>query len=1215
MKKRNTTLILASVLMLFFLGMNPVEAQKQADYTLHFKNLQYEPAENVSSFVKSFNVSDQELFGDRFYRIVQFYEIPDNQTRASLEQAGITLLDYIPHRAYFAAFHKDYDPNVLVTSKVRSVGQIAHDVKLAPMLYEESYPDHALREDGKIELLVNYFPGIESDAAVNALQEQGYEVVYREDFGRYVHLVAALNDIRKISDEPFVVYVEPVYPHPVPDNYTGRTLHRSNTMANDFSTGRHYDGTGVSVMLQDDGKIGPHIDYEGRLIQQYINYNYGDHGDHCAGIIMAAGNIDPIARGNAFGADIYVYGAAPTYPGFNAIPSHYFSNEIRVTSTSYSNGCNAGYTSLTRTMDQQIRVYPALMHVFSAGNAGNDNCGYGAGPGWGNITGGHKAGKNVMTVANLDYMDNLSGSSSRGPAHDGRIKPDIAAKGTNVNSTINPNTYGEKTGTSMSCPGVAGVMTQLFHAYRELNGGSDPYGGLLKAIALNTAEDLGNPGPDFLYGWGRINGMRAVEVLEEGRYDSATIAQGESFNHEFEVPDNTAQMRVMVYWTDHEASVNTNWALVNDLDITVTDPSLAQWHPWVLNHYPDSDSLSMPAERGIDDRNNMEQVTIDFPDAGNYVLSVGGTLVPQGPQKYYIIYEFIPDDVIVTYPYGGEKLTPGMTETIRWDAFGEDGLFTIEYSVDNGETWELIKEDLPADQRYYNWTVPTAISSEAWVRVTRDGQSGMSTAPFSIMPVPGNLTIDWACDDALHLSWNEVFGAESYTVYMLGEKYMEPIGTTTINSFIVEDINSIDTYWFSVSAEGPNDAKGQRAVAIQKGPGTFNCNQVDAKMVSVPSVDWGTFQSCMEVNSLNVTVEMKNFGLEAIVNPEFHFQLDEGAIFSETYSGFIQPDSSIVFTFADQIDISEIGSYTLKTWVEYEPDQNSDNDLIETPIEVIEGSILNPGNVQVIDNFELCLPVPLCELYTCNLDEGWINLTNEVQDDIDWRTWKGTTYSFGTGPSFDHTTGTDQGQYLYLEPSVGCYFKEAVLTAPCIDLTNGMSPALTFWYHAFGSDIGHLHVDLFDGTEITRDIAEPLVGNHGDEWKEMTIDLSQWNGKVIGLRIRAYTGGGEKGDLAIDDIAITDVTNITENSANTGDIKVYPNPSNGYFTISVTDAGTQDYELRVLDIYGRVVYSGKAASVNGRINQAVGLTDLAKGVYFIELKSQEKSYQTKISIR
>ena len=49
-----------------------------------------------------------------------------------------------------------------------------------------------------------------------------------------------------------------------------------------------------------------------------------------------------------------------------------------------------GYTSLSSDLDEQNNVYPSLLHVFSLGNSGSSDCGYGAGSGWGNVTGGHK---------------------------------------------------------------------------------------------------------------------------------------------------------------------------------------------------------------------------------------------------------------------------------------------------------------------------------------------------------------------------------------------------------------------------------------------------------------------------------------------------------------------------------------------------------------------------------------------------------------------------------------------------------------------------------------------------------------------------------------------------------------------------------------------------------------------------------------------------------
>jgi hypothetical protein len=1203
------------VFTVLFLAMliSSVFPQDQSDYQLHFKNFTLETKSDFGIEEATKPLRQSEIFEGTYFRIIQFDQLPTSEQRRVMAINGIELLDYIPHFGFFARIDHKFSYSSIEDIPVRTILEINRDIKLAPMLYDENYPDYALRPGGKIEVIVSVFDETNPEKAQAHLKEAGFEVLDRFGGGDFFIVIAMIEEIDNIAAIPFVNYIEPRYPEPVHDNYTGRTSHRSNAIANDFEAGRNYDGSGVSVMLQDDGKIGPHIDFEGRIKEQFVGFFGGDHGDHCAGIIGAAGNLDPKARGNAFGADLYVYSAAPVYPGFSSIPSHYFDYDIRVTSTSYSDGCNAGYTSLARSLDMQIINYPSLMHVFSAGNNGTSNCGYGAGSGWGNITGGHKVGKNVITVANLDYLDNLSSSSSRGPAHDGRIKPDISAKGTSVYSTLPNDEYGNKTGTSMSCPGVAGVVTQLYDAYRQLNNDEDPTGGLIKGIVLNTAEDLGNPGPDFRFGWGRINALRAVKILEEERYEEASIDNGENNIHQFEVPENTGQLRVMVYWTDVQGSVNTNWALVNNLDIRISDPQGGEWLPWTLNHYPHPDSLNKPAIRGNDDRNNVEQVTIDNPEAGVYSLTVDGINIPLGPQTYYVIYEYIPKTVVLSYPAGGETMIPGETEVIRWDAFGNDKTFSLEISLDNGNTWQVINDNINENARYLEWNVLYAVSGEAIMRLS-DGENIHQSEPFTIISRPADLTIDWVCDDAVHLSWSYVAGANEYTVWQLGEKYMEPVGTTSINSMIVNNVPANQIHRFSVSANTPDGKTGQRANAVKKNPGILNCNETDAWITSVPSADWGIFQSCLELQNLMVVAEMKNFGLEPIINPGFTYQLNDGEIFSESYDGIVEPDSTLKFSFNSTINISDPGIHALVVSVIYPDDQNPGNNNFNATIEVVEGVAMTPGTVQVFDNFSSCLPVPICELYACELEESWYNLENGLYDEIDWRTWQGSTNSQNTGPTADHTTGTSDGKYLYLEATVLCYYKTATLIMPCVDLTEAQSPALDFWYHAHGADIGSLHVDIFSDGQIFTDIVSPLIGDQGDEWKNMVIDLSDHAGNVIGIRFRGTTGGGDAGDLALDDISITQATSVDDFDT-IKNFSIFPNPTNGMVKISASNAGLHDYSLTIFNLLGRQVYSKPINNVEGQINAAIDLSALPKGVYFVELKSSNNSYQSKLTIQ
>jgi len=520
-------------------------------------------------------------------------------------------------------------------------------------------------------------------------------------------------------------------------------------------------------------------------------------------------------------AFLYVYDSSNNNYA-NAFPDLYVNDDVVITSKSYGNGCNAGYTSLSQELDQQINLHPSLIHVFSTGNSGSSDCGYGAGSGWGNVTGGHKQGKNVIAVANLTSTSGLANSSSRGPAADGRIKPDIGAKGTSVNSTVPTNNYDSFTGTSMACPGIAGIMGQLYQGYKELNGGVNPSSALMKGILLNSADDLGNPGPDFKHGWGEVNAYQAIKILENNQHLSSIISQGGNNTHSIIVPSGVVQLNLMVYWHDIEGSVNAASALVNDIDINITNANGLTVLPWLLDPTATATALNSNATHGNDHLNNMEQITIDNPVSGNYVLSVDGFAIPFGTQEYWVIYQYITEEVELTYPIGGEGFVPGEDELIRWDASKGTTPFTLEYTTD-GLTWNLIANNVVANLRYYNWNVPNTVTNQAKIRISRNSFIDESDANFTIIDVPQNVTINWICPDSIYVSWNAVSGATDYEVSMLGNVYMDSMTTTIATTALIVNPNpAITDSWFSVCAK-VNGNKGRRAVAINAQPVNIGC--------------------------------------------------------------------------------------------------------------------------------------------------------------------------------------------------------------------------------------------------------------------------------------------------------------------------------------------------------------------------------------------------------
>ncbi len=109
----------------------------------------------------------------------------------------------------------------------------------------------------------------------------------------------------------------------------------------------------------------------------------------------------------------------------------------------------------------------------------------------------------------------IAGFSSRGPTNctpNGQpaIKPDIAAPGVSVRSSLPGNRYGNYDGTSMASPHINGVVCLM----REVN--ADLPVDDIKQIIFDTAHDLGTAGEDNSYGWGMIDAYEAVVAATSG---------------------------------------------------------------------------------------------------------------------------------------------------------------------------------------------------------------------------------------------------------------------------------------------------------------------------------------------------------------------------------------------------------------------------------------------------------------------------------------------------------------------------------------------------------------------------------------------------------------------------------------------------------------------------------------------------------------------------
>jgi hypothetical protein len=996
------------------------------------------------------------------YLHIQFHEIPSEEVKTSWEKHGIKLLQYVPEYTFTAKVKASTIKTLEMSSLVASHYEQAAGLKIHPTLSGNgAFPDWILDEENNFRLNIVLYDAADKAMASEAFEQMGYGFWDGNRINGIVSVRIPEQDLWDVAALDFVSFIEPADSDPVPENQTGATFIKSNVIASDHPMGRQYNGKGIVIGHQDDGDIQDyHPDWKGRVTHDSPP-SIGDHGDHISGTLIGAGNRDPKARGMAWGARNYyksMFDRGNTI--VDVMNTLYNRDTVLITNTSYAQfPCNAGYLSTTRRYDVQMLQFPGLMHVFSAGNYNGNDCGYGAGRQWGNITGGHKMGKNVLTVANTNDVGGINGSSSRGPAQDGRIKPDISAKGTNVYSTtdLRPNGYDTFTGTSMSCPMVAGTLAQLYQAYRELNNVTYPPSDLLKLVMLNTAEDLGNTGPDYIYGWGNVNARRAVEVLEDQHYFVDSLQNNRTNNHSLTIPPGVSQVKIMVYWHDQTPVISTNVKdLVNDLDLTVTDPSNTQHLPYLLDPRPAF--LQLPATRGRDRLNNMEQVVIDNPAAGTYDIEVDAFLIPQGQQRYWVSYDFIYDEITVTYPYGGEKFSPVDDEVIRWEAIDHPDGFVIEYSTDSGSTWRRAGT-ANAQDRHFRWTVPNFITSKALVRVIRNnGPSDVSHYTFSIMNTPRRINVTEVCLGRAILRWDSIPTASEYIVYSLGDNYMEPYDTVATASYTFTSLQPGEEYWFSVAAIGAGGATGQRGIATQLIHAPKDTCYLDNIMIDgllAPQ------SNCFLDDQEEVTITLRNVGTSTVpagVQIPLAYEVNGSAPDTQriTLSNDWLPGTTFDFTFDSLLNASAITTYAIKAWATIPVDLNRKNDTLVTVVEKIAGFTSYPY-LEDFETWGICGNNGECtNNCTAAARNGWIQLTT---DDMDFNITRGPTNTSSTGPSRDSEPGTAQGKYIYTEGgdnSDFCGRRNAEIVSPCFDLSAIQNPVITFDYHMYGSGTGSL---------------------------------------------------------------------------------------------------------------------------------------------------------------
>ncbi len=918
MKVINPPLIVLFVAQLFFLS---APCQISEAYTIPLKKHTITPANILDQGV--IDQLNRVVAEEPLAAIIQFFNFPTGNQKKSLEVKGIRLLNYIGGHAYAVSIHQPLSVAILRTVGARAIISIDSSQKISAAL---------LGLQKSTTVIASLFSFVTIEAAIPRLTEKGFTAV--RAFGDYpiLQITVPAERLLELAAYPFIEYIEPLPPAPVELNYKGTIGTRANIL---HASSYNLDGEGVVFRVNEIGGFPQdHIDFIGRSINGLTQSNGNYHSTHVHGIAAGAGLVNELYKGYAPHARFI-----SSLAFISDVPGDVIAYGVDLTNNSYGSGgiCPTGTAVndiLSMVIDKQAIDFRSLQHVFACGNSGLDQC-----PefpaGYNTVYSGAQSAKSVLTVGAAFSNGVLANFSSKGPGRGRRLKPEITGPGADIVSTVPNNTYGISGGTSMSCPAVMGGLGLLYQRYQQLYN-TKPDNALMKPLLCNTATDLGPVGPDYGYGFGFMNLYRAIQTLEAGYFYKDSVSDQQTKTKTIAVPQGIAKLKVMLYWQDVPGSPLSAKPLVNDIDIKITTANGSIILPYVLDTLPAG--VMNAATRGVDHINNIEQVVIDMPSQGNYILSVEGYEVGEGTQQpFYVVYDLVPDAVQLSFPTTGEILAPGDAISIQWDSWGNtNSNYTLEFSTNNGQSWQILSSAIAPGSTSFNWTVPPTITNEARLRITRNSDGKISSpGNFRISGVPAVQLSSSQCQGSIAIEWLPVAGATDYEVMWYRNGDMVPVATTTATRYYFSNLSEDSTYWVTARARN-NGLPGRRAVALSRKPDNGNCSdsvhdndlKADALIFPLSGRRFTSKQIGIEV----IRIRIKNLDDASASGFTVAYSVNGQSWVNEAAGTSISANTTLEYSFQTPYDFSAAGIYIVRLAVTNTADQNRMNDTITCTI-------------------------------------------------------------------------------------------------------------------------------------------------------------------------------------------------------------------------------------------------------------------------------------------
>ncbi len=719
--------------------------------TVNITYAQSTSIDSLNSFVVQKVESLNSLKEGNFY-LIQFESSLSNSVKAL---NGLTIVKRLKKNAYIIQIRSLSGYYTNSQSEIHSIYQINNDWKKS--LNITNTKNEYLSGDYWVRITN------ENDWRIFEKNQSGISAILHLD--NFVKVRLRKVQLKLLLNKNFITYIEKAAK--IRDS-EARVLDL-NLNPNRINTIQAYfpelNGSSETVSIKEPFYNINDIDISGRYITSDRESDFSDsHALEMTTII--AGNGSSFLTG--LGVAPSVFHSSSSNESIVPDPISYFAiHNIQTQNHSYGTSIESFYGVAASLYDQQTYSYPEIIHIFSVGNSGLDSPDHGQYKGltgFSNITGNFKQAKNILTIGAVDTSMNTIELNSNGPAFDGRIKPELVAY--------------SMTGTSNSAALVSGVSVLLQQAYRNKYR-ENLSSSLAKALLINSADEIGNLGPDHKTGFGNLNAFGALEQLNNGQFIQDELMGSTEVKFQVKVPANVVNFKATLVWTDPPAEANDEFALINDLNFEIEDGSGETKLPWVLSTNSNTNDLNASANKGKDHLNNIEQIHIAKIGTDSIQFIVSSEFTLSSPQAFSIAYTWeVENDFNWTsptlkdnIPYNGETASH-----IRWQSsYPRQKIGNLYYKLVSDNNWKLIEENILLSNENFRWE-PEIVNDFALLKMEIDNQSYISDT-FSISS-PLRLNVGFNCSDSLSFYWDTILDVDYYSLFHLeGDKMRRLVNT------------------------------------------------------------------------------------------------------------------------------------------------------------------------------------------------------------------------------------------------------------------------------------------------------------------------------------------------------------------------------------------------------------------------------------------------------